>query len=299
MENILSVENLSKDFGSRPVLENISFTVPKGAVFGLLGNNGEGKSTLIRLLLGLLKPDAGTIHLFDQKVKFNDVLFRKKIGCLIDSPCLYEHLTAAENLKISQEVKDLPRSEVDRVLEITGMKERASLPVKKLSLGMKQRVAIANSLLGSPQLLILDEPTNGLDPKGIVEIRELLKQLPQKSDTTVFLSSHILTEIEKTVSHLAILENGVISQQSSLKELQAAQKTQLIIETPDQTQLTRLLKNKGFNVSNLQNNQVVIENVSSHESAVVNQYAFESGAKIVQSRLESGGLENLFFANTD
>ena len=221
--SIIEFNKVTKSFNHHKVLNEASFTVPQGSVFGFLGNNGEGKSTTVRLMLGLLKPSGGEIRLFNRSA--STVLPRclNNIGCIVDAPALYQHLTASEYLSLSQRIKNIPKNDIDRVLNIVEMLPSKNGVIAQFSLGMKQRLAIANALLGAPDLLVLDEPTNGLDPQGMLDIRELLRRLPEKTGCTVFVSSHLLNEVERMVSHVAIINRGEIVLQDTLRNLVKAE----------------------------------------------------------------------------
>ncbi|RMZ58661.1 ATP-binding cassette domain-containing protein [Chryseobacterium nematophagum] len=204
MEKILSVKNLTKKF-KRIVVNNISFDVEKGNVYGLLGPNGSGKSTTFGMLLSTINPTSGDWYWFGKKGTDSDTL--KKIGAIIEQPNFYPYLSAETNLKIVAEIKGTPYPRIDEVLETVGLLERKKDPFKTYSLGMKQRLAIASSLLNNPEVLILDEPTNGLDPEGIIQIREIINNIAQQG-ITIIIASHLLDEIEKICSHVIVLKEG-------------------------------------------------------------------------------------------
>lgn len=204
MEKILSVKNLSKKF-KRVVVNNLSFDVEKGNVYGLLGPNGSGKSTTFGMLLSTINPTSGDWYWFGEKGTNADTL--KKIGAIIEQPNFYPYLSAETNLKIVAEIKGTPYTRIDEVLRLVGLSERKKDTFKTFSLGMKQRLAIASSLLNEPEVLILDEPTNGLDPEGIIQIREIIGNIA-KQGITIIIASHLLDEIEKICSHVIVLKEG-------------------------------------------------------------------------------------------
>ncbi|ROH98008.1 ABC transporter ATP-binding protein [Chryseobacterium daecheongense] len=204
MEKILSVKNLTKKF-KRVAVNNISFDVEKGNVYGLLGPNGSGKSTTFGMLLSTINPTAGDWYWFGQKGTNSDTL--KKIGAIIEQPNFYPYLSAETNLKIVAEIKDTPYERIDEVLKTVGLFERKKDAFKTYSLGMKQRLAIASAMLNNPEVLILDEPTNGLDPEGIIQIREIIGNIA-KQGITIIIASHLLDEIEKICSHVIVLKEG-------------------------------------------------------------------------------------------
>jgi ABC-2 type transport system ATP-binding protein len=204
MEKILSVKNLTKKF-KRVVVNNISFDVEKGNVYGLLGPNGSGKSTTFGMLLSTINPTSGDWYWFGKKGTDPDTL--KRIGAIIEQPNFYPYLSAETNLKIVAEIKHTPYSRIEEVLKIVGLYERRKDTFKTYSLGMKQRLAIASAMLNNPEVLILDEPTNGLDPEGIIQIREIISNIA-KQGITIIIASHLLDEIEKICSHVIVLKEG-------------------------------------------------------------------------------------------
>jgi len=200
-------------------------TVPTGAIYGFLGPNGAGKTTTLRLILGLLRRQSGQIHVFGQGLEHNRAAVLSRIGSSIEVPSIYDALTAAENLEVWRLAFGCDRSRIGTVLELVGLTETGAKRASQFSLGMKQRLAIAIALLHQPRLLILDEPTNGLDPHGIIEVRKLLRKLNQEQGITVLVSSHLLSEIEKLVTHLGIINRGRMAFEGTLAELAERQLT--------------------------------------------------------------------------
>lgn len=204
--NILSVEGVTKFYGSLRALNDVTFRVPEGSVFGIIGPNGSGKTTLLGIVTGILRATAGQTVLFeDLETPAN--LLRQRIGTLLETPNFYPYLSATDNLAIAARIKGVDKREIDLALNKVGLFERRDSRFNTFSLGMRQRLAIASALLGNPRVLILDEPTNGLDPEGIAEIRELIKELGAQGHT-VIMASHLLAEVEKTCTHVAVLKNG-------------------------------------------------------------------------------------------
>ncbi len=204
MQPILSLSNISKSYGPVQALKNVSFEVPEGSVFGILGPNGSGKTTLLGIVLDVLKADTGTYSWFNGMAP---EAARKNIGSLLETPNFYHYLSAIKNLDIAAAIKQHGSEDKLRVLEQTGLLQRKDSKFSTYSLGMKQRLAIASSLLGGPKILVLDEPTNGLDPSGIAEIRQLIREL-NASGITIIMASHLLDEVEKVCTHVAILKRG-------------------------------------------------------------------------------------------
>lgn len=233
--NQLIVETKSLNFSyakTRKDIESLELKVPKGSIYGFLGPNGSGKSTTIRLILGLLKKQSGKVALFGENFNPNTRLESlDKIGALIENPSLYEHLNSVDNLRIAANYRGNISSErIDEVLEIVKLTHAKKKKVKAYSLGMKQRLGLAISLLSNPELIILDEPTNGLDPKGIIEMRELIKELNEKYGTTIFISSHLLSEIEKTCTHVGIIRNGKMLYQDTVKALKQSKGKKMMVD---------------------------------------------------------------------
>lgn len=205
----IETRDLSYKFaGNAPVLDNINLQVPTGSIYGFIGPNGAGKTTTLKLILGLLKKQNGKIEIFNQEFEQNRIAILQKTGSLIESPSFYGHLTAHENLQLLNKLYKTPEQRIDELLTIVGLENTKKKKAGKFSLGMKQRLSIAIALLPNPSLLILDEPTNGLDPSGIIETRELLKKLNAEQNITIVISSHLLAEIEKLVTHVGIINRG-------------------------------------------------------------------------------------------
>lgn len=215
----VKIRGLTKAFGGREVIQNCSMTVEKGDIYGFLGKNGAGKTTVFKILLGLLQPTAGEATVLGlDSVKGNlDIL--KRTGSLIETPIFYEHLSATENLQIHLDYMDYPNADIVGTLELVGLPKVGSQPVSTFSLGMRQRLAIARALIHKPELLILDEPVNGLDPVGIKEMRELFCKLVKEREITILLSSHILSEIEQTANRIGVIVNGTVVQEVMPQEI--------------------------------------------------------------------------------
>ncbi len=220
-EYVLEVKNLSKSYNSMNVVDNISLNVKKGRIYGFLGPNGAGKSTTIRMILGLIKSSNGNIEIFGKNMKDNKIATLSKIGALVESPSYYGHLSAYDNLKIWAELKNQNSDKIIDILKTLNLYEHRKKKVSKFSLGMKQRLGIAQALIGDPDLLILDEPTNGLDPKGIREIRNLLISLAKDHNKTILISSHLLSEMDLMVDDVAIINKGKVLFEGPLMQLKS------------------------------------------------------------------------------
>jgi ABC-2 type transport system ATP-binding protein len=216
MADAIATRNLSRAFGGRRVVDCVSLTVPQGAVYGFLGPNGAGKTTTIRLLLGLLRPEQGEIWIHGLAMPARRREIARLVGAMVEAPALYEHLSGFENLRLTQRVLEIAPSEITRVLEIVELRGEARRRVGGYSLGMRQRLAIARALLGQPKVLLLDEPTNGLDPAGIRDMRTLIRALPERENTTVLVSSHLLADVEQIASHVGLMHRGRLLAQAPL-----------------------------------------------------------------------------------
>ena len=231
-QTIIKVRNLSKKFGSFEAVKNVSFTVHKGDVFGFLGPNGAGKSTTIRCLLSLISPDNGSIELFDKSLQRNRSEILANIGSIIEKPDFYKYLSAQKNLEIFARISgaDVSKKEIHEMLDFVGLGDRAKHKVKGFSHGMKQRLGIAQTLLHKPELIILDEPTTGLDPQGIIEIRNLILRLKNEQNKTILLSSHQLSEIELIANRMVIINQGRSIVEGSVDEVLNSEETMVRIE---------------------------------------------------------------------
>lgn len=244
---IIKTTSLSYHYsGQAQTLSEINLHIEKGSIYGFLGPNGSGKTTTLSLLLGLLNSQQGSIEIFGQHLHSNRTGILKKVGSLIESPSLYGHLTAKENLEVYRAVYGASKTKLEEVLNTVGLRDAGKKTVKKFSLGMKQRLSIALALLPTPELLILDEPSNGLDPAGIIELRELIKKLNKQYGMTILISSHLLGEVEKMVSHVGIILKGKMLFQGSLSNLHLFQQkgSRLFINTSDNETACKLLQDQ-------------------------------------------------------
>lgn len=220
MQYCIETNNLSYHYHAREkILDGVNLKIPTGAIYGFLGANGAGKSTTLKLVTGLLRSRAGAVTVFNESLHTNRIDILRKMGVLIESPSFYGHLSATENLRIFQQIYQCAPANIPEVLALVNLKDTKHKKAGRFSLGMKQRLGIAIALLHKPSLLILDEPTNGLDPQGIVEIRELLKKLNQEQHVTIVISSHLLSEMEKLVTDIGIIDKGRLLFQGSLAHL--------------------------------------------------------------------------------
>ncbi len=246
MEYILSTENLSKQYRDFKVLNRISMHVEKGAIYGFVGKNGAGKTTLIRIICGLQNPVSGKYTLYGREHTHKDIaISRRRMGAIIETPSIYLEMSAKENLREQYRILGLPSFEgIDELLELVGLKDTGKKKAKNFSLGMRQRLGIAVALAGNPDFLVLDEPVNGLDPQGIIEIRELILKLNREHQITVLISSHILDELSRLATHYGFIDNGTIMKEISAKELEAACRKCILLQVSDVKKLARVLEDR-------------------------------------------------------
>jgi ABC-type multidrug transport system ATPase subunit len=294
VSDVIQMSGVCKAFGSHRVIDQLSLTVPEHSIFAFLGNNGEGKSTVIRMITGLLRADRGQIEVLGMNIRTERRAILGLVGAIVDAPSLYPNLNADEFLRIGCIVKDLAPTEVARVLELVKLEKTHGRLIGKYSLGMKQRLAIAHALLGSPRLLILDEPTNGLDPEGTQDIRVLLKSLPAVTGASIFLSSHNLAEVEKTATHVALLKGGTIRFQAPIDDLLAQQTGALAIEVGDGARAQRLLTSALYQVVRTGEGQLRVSGVERHQADRVHALLVHAGIRLYQSVYHTPSLEQWF-----
>ncbi|HEV2124147.1 MAG TPA: ABC transporter ATP-binding protein, partial [Chloroflexota bacterium] len=231
MELAIETNGLARSFGHHAAVAGVDMAVPERSVFGFLGPNGAGKTTTIRLLLGLLKPSAGSATIFGLDAGRQRRKVAGHVGALVEVPSLYPHLTGRENLSITQRLRRAAPAEIDRVLDVVDLARDADRRVDGYSLGMRQRLGVARALVGKPRLLILDEPSNGLDPSGILDMRRLIASFPEREGVTVFLSSHVLAEVEQCATHVGIMHEGRLLLQSPMRTLKTSQPGSIRVQT--------------------------------------------------------------------
>jgi ABC-2 type transport system ATP-binding protein len=297
MSPIISANGLS--FGYRPqsrVVKGIDLNIYPGEIYGFLGPNGAGKTTTIRLLLGLLSPDQGSVQVFGQAVSRNNAPLFSRIGAMIETPSLYEHLTALENLEINRKIRRLPHASVRHVLQTVDLAAAASVKVREFSLGMKQRLGLAIALLAGPELLILDEPTNGLDPHGIIQTRELLESLNRQLGTTILVSSHILAEVEKLATHVGIIDQGEFVFQGTMQALQDLRLENSVVELEtNNNALAATLLSGHHQVLTESAGTLRVRYTSKAQCAQICRLLCEQGLDVYRLNAGSNDLENIFF----
>jgi len=247
MQTVIETKALCKQYGPHTAVDHVELHVPQGCVYGFIGPNGAGKSTTMKMLLGLIHPTAGRVRLLGQELTEKSRLpLLRQTGSLIESPAGYLHLTAQENLEIVADLKGVPHKDIGRVLDIVHLTQDRNRRVGQYSLGMKQRLGIAMALLGSPKLLILDEPTNGLDPAGIQEMRALIRNMPAATGATVLISSHLLGEMEQMVEQVGIIDHGHILFEGPLTELQRHSRGNVTLRLLNPAKATPILRANGL-----------------------------------------------------
>ena len=247
MQTVIETKALCKQYGPHTAVDHVELHVPQGCVYGFIGPNGAGKSTTMKMLLGLIHPTAGRVRLLGQELTEKSRLpLLRQTGSMIESPAGYLHLTAQENLEIVADLKDVPHKDIGRVLDIVHLTQDRNRRVGQYSLGMKQRLGIAMALLGSPKLLILDEPTNGLDPAGIQEMRALIRNMPAATGATVLISSHLLGEMEQMVEQVGIIDHGHILFEGPLTELQRHSRGNVTLRLLDPAKAAPILRANGL-----------------------------------------------------
>ena len=302
MSVVLSLKNIKKNYGPVKALDDISFDVPKGSVFGILGPNGSGKTTMLGIVMDILKATSGSFYWNGEQGSTNEM--RKQIGTLLETPNFYHYLSAEKNLKIAAAIKGRSYDEIPVVLEKVNLLQRKDSKFSTYSLGMKQRLAIASTLLGSPDILVFDEPTNGLDPAGIAEIRELMKDL-NRQGKTIIMASHILDEVEKVCTHVAIIQKGILKTVGTVQEILNAAPTDKVatleieVSADNITALEDLLKQLPgvLSVTNI-GSALTIESSETLSSSSINKYCFEKGIVLSQLTLKKKSLEKRFLEIT-
>ena len=272
-EPILTVENLSKSFGKIKAVNQLSFEVTKGQVFGILGPNGSGKTTTLSMLLDLIQPDSGRFMWFGQPPSKGS---RKRIGSVIESPNFFPYLDAVTNLQIVADIKDKPYDDITEVLQVAGLYERRLSKFRTFSFGMRQRLALASALLGSPEVLILDEPTNGLDPQGIAQIREIIAMVASKG-TTILLASHLLDEVQKICNYVLVLRKGVMLFSGNVKEVLAVSDSIELAAADRQGLINAISGFPGFSSYTESDGIIQVHFSKPADTAVINSFLSQKG----------------------
>ena len=298
MADIVQTRGLCKQYGKVLRVNHLDLQVPEGAIYGFLGPNGAGKSTTLKMILGLVHPTAGSISVFGKKVNGHNRLdMLKQVGSLIESPSYYGHLTGEENLKVVQTLRGVPEKDVYEVLEIVRLEGQRSKKVAHYSLGMKQRLGLAAALLGFPRLLILDEPTNGLDPAGIQEMRELICSLPARFGMTVLVSSHLLSEIDQMADHVGIIREGELVFQDTLEALHQHSRHNLALRTGDNEGALKLLHQSRVPCAQ-EEDYILLPRLDDPDAAKLIRYLIGHGVDVLRLEERQKSLEDIFLELT-
>ncbi|MES9739585.1 ABC transporter ATP-binding protein [Peribacillus frigoritolerans] len=295
-DQIVVTNELTKKYKKHTSVDGLNLRIERGQIYGFLGPNGAGKTTTIRMLLGLIKPTKGSIEIFGQNLIKNRLQILQRIGSLVESPTYYGNLTGYENLEAIHRLRDIPEKRVNEVLEIVRLTKVANRLTKEYSLGMKQRLGIAAALLSSPDLLILDEPTNGLDPSGIQEMRELIKELP-KSGMSVLVSSHLLSEIDQMATQVGIINNGKMIFQDSIERLRQKRKPLLKVGVSNVIEAKTILKGKGLKVD-MQKDFLWLAQTDPEFVSEINSILVHSGVSVYRLEEVKRSLEDIFLELT-
>ena len=296
--NIVETRGLCKQYGQAMRVKQLNLSVPEGAVYGFLGPNGAGKSTTLKMVLGLARPTAGEITVFGKPVTpRNRIAILKQVGSLIESPSYYGHLTGEENLRIVQTLRGAPERDIKEVLSIVRLDGQKGKQVAHYSLGMKQRLGLAAALLGFPKLLILDEPTNGLDPAGIQEMRELICSLPGQFGMTVLVSSHLLSEIDQMADHVGIIREGELVFQDTLAALHARSRHHLALRTTDNGEAARLLGESKIPCT-LEDGYLILPLLTDADAAKLSRFLAAHRVDLLRMEERQKSLEDIFLELT-
>ena len=299
MENtVLELKNVSKSFGKRKIIDNISLKVNSGEIFGFLGTNGSGKTTTIKMILRLIDSDDGEIKVngLDNRKQFEQAM--ECIGAIVENPDMYKYMSGIDNLKLHARIRNIDEKRINEVLEMVGLKDRAKDKVGKYSLGMKQRLGLALTLLHNPKVLILDEPTNGLDPAGIKQLRDILKKISHEENVAVFVSSHILTEMQQMCDRVAVLDNGKIVKIEQITNSEEEKIETIELRLKNKEKAIKILKEKFEVDAKVEKNNLLVTIQTERVPEVVKELAIEDvGVKAVIPREHN--LERIFFDATE
>ena len=300
-DQIIEVKSLTKHFKDLRAVNNLNLNVFEGDVFGFLGPNGAGKSTTIRMMLSLIRPNEGTIKLFGKSLEKNRIEILKRIGAIVEKPDFYGYLSAYKNLEILGRIsgKEISKKRIMEILELVGLSKRFKSKVKTFSHGMKQRLGLGQALLHDPDLIILDEPTTGLDPQGMKEIRDLILHLSKEKKKTIFLSSHILHEVELVANRMIIIDKGTTKVEGKVNNLLNAKKLRVTFETDNEEKVKNLISQSGWSSKLEANaNTVFIFSLENNEIAELNKYLVQNEIA-VNAVIPTRSLEDYFLKITD
>jgi lantibiotic transport system ATP-binding protein len=297
-EYAITTSELTRRFGSIIAVNGIDLRVPLRSVYGFLGPNGSGKTTTIRMLLGLIRPDSGEVSLFGERLRSNRIALLRRVGALVESPSLYPHLTGRENLEVIRRLVGGRRQQIEEALRIVQMEDAGDRRVLGYSTGMRQRLGLAAALMSEPELLILDEPTNGLDPAGIQQFRDLIRRMPEQYGLTVLLSSHLLAEVEQVATHIGIVNQGSLRFQATLESLHAHMEKAVIIQVDQPDETRRLLGQAGWEVRSDGMDGLAVRTSDRSDVARINALIVQKGINVFRLHMEQPTLEDVFLELT-
>ncbi len=300
MNYAIETSHLTKSYGDFKAVNDLEIRVPAGKVYGFLGRNGSGKTTTIRMIMGLIRPDNGTVKIFGSKISRNRSEYLADIGAIIETPGFYPNLSAYDNLAITAKMFKVPEERINDALETVGLGGDLSIetkPVGKFSLGMKQRLGIANALVHSPRILILDEPTNGLDPAGILEMRELIRHLSQSMGITIFVSSHLLLEVQQIADYIGIIDHGHLLEEGVIDLIHSNEQSFLVLETDQLEKTAQFIQALNFDFEKSTNGFKIFCN--RQDNVVINRYMVENKINVYNLESVSKTLEERFLGITD
>jgi ABC-2 type transport system ATP-binding protein len=295
----IETSGLTRRYGNLTAVDHLNLNVSKGSIYGFLGPNGAGKTTTIRMLLGLIRPDEGDVTVLNESLLKNRLSVLKRVGALVEMPSLYPHLTGRENLEVTRRLRGVERRQISRALAIVNLEKDADRKAREYSLGMRQRLGLAVALLSEPDLLILDEPTNGLDPAGIHEMRALIRRLPAEHDITVFLSSHLLSEVEQVASHIGIVRKGKLLFQGPLAEFQAERQEYIELELNRTDEASHFLAKSGWQVLHNGGDKLHVQASGRASAAQLNRMLVNEGFEVFRLSIERPSLEDAFLKMTN
>ncbi|MBE6082146.1 ABC transporter ATP-binding protein [Acidilutibacter cellobiosedens] len=293
---IIETKKLNKKYGKQIVVNNVDLHIEQGEIYGLLGRNGAGKTTIMKMILGLVSITSGEINVFGQKLKGNEQQIYPRIGAIIETPGFYPNLTGTENLRIFAKLRGMTRKDcIKHALDLVGLSYNDKKLFLEYSLGMKQRLGIANAVMHEPELLILDEPTNGLDPIGIVEMREFIRDLCKKNGITILISSHILTEIEQLADTIGIIDHGILLEESSYKDLQKKNRKYILLKVSSTSNAIRVLEQKmGIHDYEVENDTMLRIYEIDRNMGEINKLLITNNIEVLSSQFCSDTLEDYF-----
>jgi ABC-type multidrug transport system ATPase subunit len=296
--NIIETEGLTRRFGKLTAVDKVDLQVPEASVYGFLGPNGAGKTTTICMLLGLIKANEGEVTIFGKAIPRDRLEILGRLGAMVEQPAFYPHLTGRKNLEIIRRLRGLEKTSITEALSIVRLEDAANRLAKHYSTGMKQRLGLGIALMGQPELLILDEPTNGLDPAGIHEMRDLIICLPEGFGITVFLSSHLLNEVEQVATQIGIIREGKLIYQGGLENLQAQLNESVVLSVDRPEKAKEILTRAGWRVQRNGSQKLHVDANGQSDAALINAQLTGAGINVYQVNLEKPSLEDIFLKVT-